>query len=143
MTSAAIVTSALTHNQWVNQIVEWAHLGGWRVYVMHDSRSQHWATDTGFADVFCVDERGLGRGAVCFECKTGSGRERRDQAAWRSAMLDAGIRSLVVYPVDDRVVQQILLDGIPLHDIVMRGILRDARLPDRRQPRRSPRRVNA
>lgn len=117
------VLARMSWRQWQTQVIKWARYGGWKVYAINDSRTQHWGTDTGFPDVLMLRD---GRQIVA-ECKCGSGRERADQRGWREAFeLVPGVEAYVFRPEDGDQIRELLLQGVPVQAQVMRGSMRSS-----------------
>lgn len=92
------------------QIIEVAHLLGWRVAHFRAAQTRHgWRTPVaadgaGFPDLFLVRrDRSL-----AIECKAASGRTTPDQDAWLDAMAAAGIAAMVARPADFDAVVELL-----------------------------------
>jgi hypothetical protein len=80
VTTAAGGTPRVTEKQLQAQVVQLAHLSGWRCYHTHDSRR----SAPGFPDLVLV------RPPRCLfvELKTTTGRLRPEQAAWLEALAE-------------------------------------------------------
>ncbi|HLA65199.1 MAG TPA: hypothetical protein VK600_01305 [Candidatus Saccharimonadales bacterium] len=61
---------------------------GYRIHVVHDSRTEHWAADSGWPDIFAVK----GRVAVALELKSRDGRPTDEQRHWLRDL--AGVREV-------------------------------------------------
>lgn len=128
--------------EWQNQVIRWASEGGWLVYAINDSRTQHWGTNTGFPDVLLL----RGDRMIVAECKCGSGRKRKDQRVWLDAFEE--IWDCEVYefrPENGDAIRAMLLEGAPVRDQVIRAsmaslVTQSMRAPARK--RRGPQRVS-
>lgn len=86
-------------------VLQTAALYGWAAYSIHDSRTQHWGTSTGWPDLFLVKD---GR-ALALELKREDGKTTPTQDLWL-ALLDRvpGIRTAVWRPSQRETVLRIL-----------------------------------
>ena len=125
MTAASdIIAASMSEADWQKQVLEWAFLGGWKVYAMHDSRQQVWGTDPGFPDLFMV----RGERSLAAELKTANGFVGPAQRTWHLALNAAGIQAEVWRPQDAQRVEAVLLDGISPRDIVRRAAILKSRV---------------
>lgn len=92
------------------QVIEVAHLFGWRVAHFRPAQTRHgWRTPVaadgaGWPDLFMVRrDRSL-----AIEVKSASGRTTPDQDAWLAAMARAGIPAMVARPDDFDAVVELL-----------------------------------
>lgn len=109
MTAAPVVLAAMSEAELRRRIIDAAHLGGWRVTSMHDSRQQTWGTDPGWPDLFLV----RGRRALALELKTERGRVSGGQYAWLAALRMAGIDARIVRPRDYAALRdELLWEGV-------------------------------
>lgn len=99
----ALLLRSVTETDWERQVIEWAKRDGWMVYSIHDSRTQHWQTDSGFPDLTMV----RGDRIIFAELKKVGGRLRRSQQFWAAALLGCpGVEWYVWTPSDEDEVRE-------------------------------------
>jgi hypothetical protein len=129
-TSRADILAAQSEADWQVQVLDWARHGGWLAYSIHDSRTQHWATSSGFPDLLLV----RGQRVIAAELKTETGRLTTAQAKWLAAFDATGrVETYVWRPSMTDAVRALLLGGVPAHELVMRD-----RMPKSFKTRRRP-----
>lgn len=101
---------ALTHEEWQAQVVDLAHVLGWKhLHVRRTiGRGKKWTTSTnvvGWPDLFLWHPR---RGFAAIELKVGRDTAKPEQVAVLASLHAAGARTLVAYPADFDVVRTLL-----------------------------------
>lgn len=98
-----------THVEWQAQVVQLAHLLGYRH--LHVRRSigkrKQWVTATnviGWPDLLCYGPRGF----VALELKVGKDKPTAEQTAVLADLAAAGARTMVAYPADLQAVHDLL-----------------------------------
>lgn len=81
-TGRDLILGSISEREWQRQVITWAKREGWKVYSIHDSRTQEWGTDPGFPDLVLV----RGDRLLFVELKAQSGRLRPSQTGWRIAL---------------------------------------------------------
>lgn len=99
-----------THVEWQDQVVQLAHLLGWRHLHVRRTRGKggHWTTSTnvkGWPDLFLWHPR---HGFAAVELKVGKDKVRSDQAEVLVSLAVAGARTLVAYPGDLETLRRML-----------------------------------
>jgi VRR-NUC domain len=129
-TSRQDILAAQSEADWQAQVLEWARLGGWFAYSIHDSRTQHWATSSGFPDLLLVRAERV----IAAELKTETGRLTNAQAEWLAAFDATGrVETYVWRPSMADAVRALLLGGVPAHELFMRDRMRKS-FKTRRRP---------
>lgn len=82
MSSRAELLAQVSERTWQAVVVAEAKRRGWKVYSIHDSRTQEWGTDPGFPDLLMV----RGERMLVVELKAQHGRLKPSQTAWRIAL---------------------------------------------------------
>lgn len=101
----------MTHEEWQAQVVDLAHLLGWRhLHVRRTvGRGKRWTTSTnvvGWPDLFLWNPR---RGGVlALELKVGKDKPTPEQDDVLKSLSHAGVTVAVVYPADLEVVKELL-----------------------------------
>jgi hypothetical protein len=78
----AALLATVSETTWREQVITWLKRAKWRVYAIHDSRTQEWDTDAGWPDICAV----RGNRFLAIELKAKTGRLRPSQTAWRIAL---------------------------------------------------------
>lgn len=106
MTAArALIHEHTSEAELQNWIIEYAHVHGWMVFAMKDSRQQWWGTDKGWPDLFMVR---AGR-ALAAELKTMTGRGRAGQDEWQLALaMVPGVEAYLWTPADEEFIRKVL-----------------------------------
>ena len=95
-----IETPKLTERQFMQQVVMYAYLMGWRCYHTHDSRR----SEAGFPDLVLVR-----RPRVVFaELKSERGKLTLDQRVWLDALEGCTVERYVWRPSDWRAIERLL-----------------------------------
>lgn len=102
---------APTHEEYQAQIVELAHVLGWRhLHVRRTiGRGKRWTTSTnvvGWPDLLLWSEKQ--RRVVAIEVKVGRDKPSPEQEAVLASLSAAGVESMVAYPADLDAVQRLL-----------------------------------
>lgn len=105
----------MTHDEWQSQVVDAAHLFGWRhLHVRRTvGRGKKWTTSTnvkGWPDLWLWHHR---HGFAAIELKVGRDTPTAEQTSVLVSLAAAGAQTLVAYPDDWPLVER-LLRGIPL-----------------------------
>jgi hypothetical protein len=102
LTDLERLNRSVTEADFLGQVIELAHLYGWRVahfrpaYTARGWRTPVQADGAGFPDLVMV---GRGR-VIAAELKRQQGKTTPDQLAWLAAFTDAGIQAFVWQPSD-------------------------------------------
>jgi hypothetical protein len=105
----ARLDGAMTEADWQDQVIDYAHLKGWRVAHFRPARTAHgWRTPVtadgaGFPDLVCVRER-----VVIAELKSEKGKITAEQARWIGALVKARAEVYVWRPSDWPQVERVL-----------------------------------
>ena len=83
---------------WQNWLIKVAHLAGYRVTAMKDSRALWWGCDKGVPDLICVHPM---RGVLWIECKARTGRVTPEQNAWHMDLIACGQSLRILRPGDE------------------------------------------
>ncbi len=86
--------NCVTEKMFLQQVIDLAHLTGWLVFHVHDSRR---CPGPGFPDLTLVHPQ---RGFLMAELKSATGRLSPAQAAWLDALHAAGVEVAVWRPGD-------------------------------------------
>lgn len=105
------MSPAPTHEEFQAQVVELAHVLGWRhLHVRRTiGRGKRWTTATnvvGWPDLLLWSERQ--RRVVAIEVKVGRDKPSPEQEAVLASLSAAGVECLVAYPADLDAVQRLL-----------------------------------
>lgn len=96
---------AISEAAFRRQVVELAHLYGWLVYYVPDSRR---VTSAGYPDLTLTKYKGGNKRVIFAELKTDAGRVRPEQAVWVSALNAAGQTAVLWRPRDiDAIVREL------------------------------------
>jgi len=100
----------MTHEEWQAQVVELAHILGWKhLHVRRTiGRGRKWTTSTnrtGWPDLFLWHDQ---RGFVAIELKVKPDKPTPEQVEVLDELARAGARTMVAYPDDLGEVQEIL-----------------------------------
>lgn len=100
-----------THEEWQAQVVDLAHVLGWRhLHVRRTvGRGKRWTTSTnvkGWPDLLLWSERQ--RRVVAIELKVGRDKPSDEQRAVLASLEAAGVVSMVAYPADLSAVSALL-----------------------------------
>lgn len=103
----------MTHEEWQQQVIEAAHLFGWRhLHVRRTvGRGKKWVTSTnvkGWPDLFLWHPK---HGFAAIELKVGRDVPTDDQRDVLASLTWAGARTLVAYPDDWPAVERLLRGG--------------------------------
>ncbi len=100
----AVLLANIAHAEFLRWVLHYAKRQGWRVKCDHDSRTEHWQSDSGWPDIFMV--RGVR--AVAMELKVGRDRMKRTQVEWKAALAATGVETYVFRPTDEDEIRVVL-----------------------------------